>query len=108
MRKKLEYYQPGQSDIVQRIEDRELRRGIYRAIQALPDKCREVFKLSYLYDMKNKDIADALGISPRTVEAHIHKALKLLRASLSPLRESFPLFLLSSLSLFEFLLALSF
>jgi hypothetical protein len=52
----------------------------------LPDKCKEVFKLSYLHDMKNKDIADVMGISLRTVEAHMYKALKILREKLSYLR----------------------
>lgn len=95
MKKKLEYFQPDQSEVVKRIESRELRMEIYRAINALPDKCKEVFKLSYLYDMKNKEIADALDISLRTVEAHIYKALKILRGRLSHLREFLILFLLS-------------
>ena len=58
MKKKLEYYQPDQSEVIRRIENRELRQEIFQAINGLPEKCREVFKLSYLYDMKNKDIAD--------------------------------------------------
>ena len=95
MKKKLEYFQPDQSEVVKRIESRELRMEIYRAINTLPDKCKEVFKLSYLYDMKNKEIADALDISLRTVEAHIYKALKILRGRLSHLREFLILFLLS-------------
>ena len=99
LKKKLEYYQPEQSDVVKRIEDRELRMEIYRAINALPDKCREVFKLSYLYDMKNKEIADALDISLRTVEAHMYKALKMLRGRLSHLRE-FLVFVLGLLNHF--------
>lgn len=86
MKKKLEFYQPDESEVVRRIEDRELRVEIHRAINALPDKCREVFKLSYLYDMKNKEIADALNISLRTVEAHMYKALKILRGRLAHLR----------------------
>jgi len=36
--------------------------------------------------MKNKDIADVMGISLRTVEAHMYKALKILREKLSYLR----------------------
>ncbi|MDM8324113.1 RNA polymerase sigma-70 factor [Bacteroides gallinaceum] len=85
MKKKLEYYQPDQSEVIRRIENRELRQEIFQAINGLPEKCREVFKLSYLYDMKNKDIADTLSISLRTVEAHMYKALKILRERLSHL-----------------------
>ena len=58
---------------------------IHDAINELPDKCKEVFKLSYLHDMKNKEIADILGVSLRTVEAHMYKALKYLRGRLDPL-----------------------
>lgn len=84
--KRLDYYQPDRTDIIGRIENRELRSELHRAIDGLPDKCREVFKLSYLHDMKNKDIADVMGVSLRTVEAHMYKALKVLRERLKGLR----------------------
>ena len=84
--KSTEYYQPDHSEVIKRIENRELRSEIRQAIDELPDKCKEVFKLSYLHDMKNKDIADVMGISLRTVEAHMYKALKILREKLSYLR----------------------
>lgn len=54
-------------------------------LDELPEKCREVFILSYLHDMKNAEIAQVLGISQRTVEAHMYKALKYLRERLSHL-----------------------
>ena len=78
-------YQPDNNEVIRRIEDRELRKEIYDAINELPDKCKEVFKLSYLHDMKNKEIADVLGVSLRTIEAHMYKALKYLRSRLDPL-----------------------
>lgn len=78
-KKRVEFYQPDSNDVVKRIEDAELRRKLSDAINELPDKCRMVFKLSYLHDMKNKEIADTMGVSLRTVEAHMYKALKLLR-----------------------------
>lgn len=91
--KRAEFYQPHESnEIIKRIEDRELRQEIYSAINELPDKCKEVFKLSYLHDMKNKEIADVLGVSLRTVEAHMYKALKLLRSKLGHLWLTFLLF----------------
>ena len=72
-----------------------LYRAVYtRAINELPDKCKEVFKLSYLHDMKNKEIADVLGVSLRTVEAHMYKALKFLRNRLGHLWFILLLFLL--------------
>ena len=83
--RRAEFYQPDNNEVIRRIEDRELRKEIHDAINELPDKCKEVFKLSYLHDMKNKEIADALGVSLRTVEAHMYKALKVLRNRLNPL-----------------------
>ena len=65
---------------------------IYQAINELPDKCKEVFKLSYLHEMKNKEIADVMGVSLRTVEAHMYKALKFLRNRLGHLWFLFLLF----------------
>ena len=59
-----------------------------------------VFKLSYLHDMKNKEIADTLGISLRTVEAHMYKALKFLRERLSHLLLSLIIFSAKLLSVF--------
>lgn len=66
----------------QDMENMELRRKINQAIGELPDKCREIFVLSYLKDMKNSEIALMMNVSVRTVEAHIYKALKSLRARL--------------------------
>ena len=64
------------------IESIELRKQINDAIDELPGKCREVFILSYQHDKKNKEIAEQLGISIRTVEVHLYKAIKALRERL--------------------------
>ena len=64
------------------IEREEMRRQIDVAISELPDKCREAFKLSYIHGLRNRDIADAMGVSVRTVDAHIYKALRILREKL--------------------------
>ena len=92
--KRIEFYQPDSNDVVKRIEDRELRKELSGAINELPDKCKTVFRLSYLHDMKNKEIADTMGISLRTVEAHMYKALKFLRERLGYLNFMLVLFLL--------------
>lgn len=49
-------------------------------IETLPNKCKEVFKLSRLEQKKHKEISELLGISTKTVEVHITKALKIIRA----------------------------
>ncbi|MDE5919903.1 MAG: sigma-70 family RNA polymerase sigma factor, partial [Duncaniella sp.] len=55
---------------------------IKKALSELPDKCREVFVLSYIKGLKSKDIAEAMNVSVRTVETHIYKALRILRSRL--------------------------
>lgn len=76
------FYHPENNDTISRIENKELREQIMNAISELPDKCRQAFIMSYLHDMKNKEIADVLDISVKTVEVHIYKALKFLRGRL--------------------------
>lgn len=60
-------------------EQNELIVLLYREIELLPEKCREVFKLSRLEGVKYKAIALQLGISEKTVENHMGHALKVLR-----------------------------
>ena len=60
----------------------ELQHKIDKALLQLPEKCREVFKLSRYQDKKYKEIAEILDISVKTVEAHMSRALRSLRADL--------------------------
>lgn len=64
------------------VHSKEIEHGINDALSELPDKCREVFVLSYIKGLKSKDIAEAMNVSVRTVEAHTYKALRLLRLRL--------------------------
>jgi RNA polymerase sigma-70 factor (ECF subfamily) len=56
--------------------DTEYKDLIQQAILSLPEKCREVFRLVLSDKLKHKDIALLLGISEKTVEAHITVAYK--------------------------------
>lgn len=67
----------------QMVED-EMRIAVERAVEALPDRCREVFELSRTKGMKYIEIASFLGISVKTVEAQMGKALRILREELRP------------------------
>ena len=62
---------------------RDLTYAIETEVSHLPDKCREVYELSRKQYKSNKEIALMLGISEKTVENHLTKALKRLRAGLS-------------------------
>jgi RNA polymerase sigma-70 factor (ECF subfamily) len=50
-----------------------------KALDALPEKCRVVFSLSRFEQFSHKEIAEQLGISTKTVENQITKAMKILR-----------------------------
>jgi len=63
--------------------DKELQRQLQQALRRLPEKCRTVFQLSRFEELKYQEIADELGISLKTVEAHMAKALRLLRLGLA-------------------------
>ncbi len=55
--------------------EKELQIEINRIIKNLPDRCKEVFILSRLDGLKNREIAQKLGINIKNVERHITKAL---------------------------------
>ncbi|WP_431212826.1 RNA polymerase sigma-70 factor [Puia sp. P3] len=55
---------------------------LQEGIGLLPPKCREVFLLSRFSQLSYKEIAESLGISPKTVENQLGKALRMLRAYL--------------------------
>ncbi|WP_374951078.1 RNA polymerase sigma-70 factor [Mucilaginibacter sp.] len=61
---------------------KELEQTIEQEVNTLPDKCRSVFELSRVEHKTNKEIAYELGISEKTVEHHITKALKHIRLGL--------------------------
>lgn len=63
----------------------EKRMAIQNALEKLPEKCKQVFVLSRFEELKYAEIADKLGISINTVENHMGKALRLLRAELKHL-----------------------
>lgn len=66
------------------VQSRELEKAIADALQQLPEQCRKVFELSRFGDMKYKEIAAALGISIKTVENQMGKALRIMREQLAP------------------------
>ncbi len=61
---------------------KELEGKLHEALQELPQQCRTIFQLSRFEELKYREIADRLEISPKTVENQMGKALKLLRIKL--------------------------
>lgn len=64
------------------LEQSELKKQIAQSIHTLPQKCREVFMLNYYGNLGYKAIAREMGISVKTVEKHMSKALQVLRKEL--------------------------
>ncbi len=61
----------------------ELQEEITRAVNALPERCRDVFIMSRFNGMNNDEIARELKLSKRTVETHISNAIAALRRDLN-------------------------
>lgn len=62
--------------------EKDIEKQVNEALNKLPEKCREIFILCRFEDMKYKEVSEHLQISPKTVEAQMSKALKILRKEL--------------------------
>ena len=60
----------------------QLNEKLSHALRELPEQCRTIFQLSRFEDLKYREIAVQLGISEKTVENQMGKALKILRMKL--------------------------
>ena len=60
----------------------ELAKRIEDAVAALPENYREAFVMHRFRDMSYKEIAETLGVSPKTIDYRIQQALKQLRVDL--------------------------
>jgi RNA polymerase sigma-70 factor (family 1) len=54
----------------------ERNRLIQEAVDRLPPQCRAAFALRVFHECSYKEVADRLGISPKTVEKHIARGLR--------------------------------
>ena len=62
-------------DIERQVEASERFELFCRAVARLPDVCRRVFVLRRVYGFSQREIAEHLGISIKTVEAHLAKGM---------------------------------
>lgn len=65
-----------------RVELSELETRLNKAMNELPEQCRTIFYMSRFDELKYREIATQLGLSIKTVEAQMGKALKVLRKKL--------------------------
>lgn len=73
---------PGESQHL--LEHDELRQIIVAAVDSLPEKSRMIYRLAWEENLSQKEIAEKLGLSPKTVENHVGIALRKLRTYLKP------------------------
>lgn len=73
---------PSNNATAETVAYRELENSVHRGIDALPQRCGLVFRLRRLEQYSVKEIAQLLGISPKTVENQLTKATKALRLHL--------------------------
>lgn len=72
-----------------RLSDADIEEILNNAINRLPERCREIFIMSRLQNLRYKEIAEKLNVSPNTVENQIVIALRKLKEDL---KDYFPLF----------------
>ena len=70
-------YQP--PDVESQLQIKELQNVIHSAVEQMPNKMREVYRLSRQHHLSHKEIADRLDISDETVKKHIQHALQLIK-----------------------------
>jgi len=66
------------------LERDELLGAVRGAIERLPPRCRLVYTMSRQEGLTYQEIADALDLSVKTVEAQMARAFRLLRTALAP------------------------
>ena len=77
-----ENYHALSDPILDKIFALELQSEIDKTVDCLPEQCRKVFVMSRAHGMKNREIGSLLNLSEKTVESHLTKALRTIRATL--------------------------
>lgn len=84
----------GSAKASDRVLSAELEDRIEQALDRLPEKCGEVFRLSRFQELTYKEISEQLNVSIKTVENHMGKALRIMRKELE---EYLPIILITIL-----------
>jgi len=90
-------YVNSEQDTSDTLEANELNQQLQHAISKMPEQCGRIFKMSRFEQLRYQEIADELGISIKTVENQMGKALKIAREHLSDYLPLLILFLIQEL-----------
>ena len=66
-----------------KVEMTELEYNLGLALNELPEQCRTIFQMSRFEELKYREIAERLGLSIKTIENQMGKALRILRLELA-------------------------
>lgn len=77
------YYEENHDSATELMDKVELESRIADALEKLPEQCRLIFKMSRFEELKYQEIADKLGLSIKTIENQIGKALRIMRIELA-------------------------
>jgi RNA polymerase sigma-70 factor, ECF subfamily len=78
-------YPKEEKNILHQITEAETIQQIVKTLEQLPPGCQEVFKLAYLLQKTDKEIAKELGLSHHTVRNQKLRAIRLLQKKVGPL-----------------------
>lgn len=76
------FYNSPESAVVKRIYSSDMGKALDKAISSLPERERQIFRMSYIENIPDKEIGLKLNLSRRTVENCIYRALRKLRESI--------------------------
>ncbi|WP_341903835.1 RNA polymerase sigma-70 factor [Fluviicola taffensis] len=71
-----------QHDSSDPVQVNELNERIQVAVENMPEQCGRIFKMSRFEQLRYQEIADQLGLSVKTIENQMGKALKIVREEL--------------------------
>lgn len=69
-------------DVSDPVQVNELNERIQQAMENMPEQCGRIFKMSRFEQLRYQEIADQLGLSVKTIENQMGKALKIVREEL--------------------------
>ena len=72
----------------------EIREIVNKVLDGQPERTKSIFIQSRVYGKKNREIAEAMGLSEKNIEYHIAKVLKALKVALKDYLRVFILFVL--------------
>ncbi len=86
-----QYYITEKNEVLENIYSQDLQEQLQLAENQLPPRCYTIYQLSRKHHFSNREIAEHLEISTKTVENQITKALRMLRTHLTKVSTLFSL-----------------